>query len=132
MVGKEGGVMKWRSPILLIIAVIAALVVVGGGTFYIGRASSPSATPTARTRPVKPLEASKLLAEIAPGQITTVAGNVQRAGTFEGAFSGDGGPATLAGLNFPIDVAVDAAGNLYIADSINNRVRVVRAVSAPR
>jgi len=55
------------------------------------------------------------------GMITTVAGN----GT-EG-FSGDGGPATSATLNTPIGVAVDTAGNLYIADAFNNRVRKVNA-----
>ncbi len=53
------------------------------------------------------------------GIISTVAGN----GT-EG-FSGDGGPATSAMLYLPADVAVDAKGNLYIADWINYRVRVV-------
>jgi uncharacterized protein YjiK len=53
------------------------------------------------------------------GTITTVAGS----GTF--GFSGDGGPATDAGLNSPVGVTVDAAGNLYIADSGNHRVRKV-------
>ena len=58
------------------------------------------------------------------GIITTVAGS---GGTdFEGGgFSGDGGPATSALLWFPLDVAVDTAGNLYIADSLNNRIRKV-------
>jgi uncharacterized protein (TIGR03437 family) len=55
------------------------------------------------------------------GIITTVAGN-GIAG-----FSGDGGPATSAGLNNPTDVGVDAAGALYIADTTNNRVRKVTA-----
>lgn len=40
-------------------------------------------------------------------------------------YSGDGGPATGAQLNLPTGVSVDAAGNLYIADWANNRVRVV-------
>ena len=53
------------------------------------------------------------------GTITTVAGN----GT--AGFSGDGGPATNASLNAPFGVAVDAVGNLYIADSNNNRIRKV-------
>jgi uncharacterized protein (TIGR03437 family) len=55
----------------------------------------------------------------AGGTITTVAGNGKPA------FSGDGGPATSAALSLPEDVAVDAAGNLYIADTSNNRVRKV-------
>ena len=40
-------------------------------------------------------------------------------------FSGDGGPATSAGLNYPAGVAVDISGNLFISDSGNNRIRVV-------
>jgi sugar lactone lactonase YvrE len=40
-------------------------------------------------------------------------------------FSGDGGPATNATLNHPVGVAADSRGNLFIADSGNNRVREV-------
>ncbi|MCZ6489067.1 MAG: SMP-30/gluconolactonase/LRE family protein, partial [Acidobacteria bacterium] len=53
------------------------------------------------------------------GIITTVAGNGVDS------FAGDGGPATAASLNEPDDMAVDAAGNLYIADTINSRIRKV-------
>ena len=42
-----------------------------------------------------------------------------------GSFSGDGGPATGAGLNSPTGVAIDSAGNLYIADYGNQRIRKV-------
>ena len=55
----------------------------------------------------------------ATGDIITVAGN-GKAG-----YSGDGGPATAAELNNPNDVAVDAAGDLFIADENNNAVREV-------
>jgi len=49
------------------------------------------------------------------------------AGTLHAGYSGDGGPAVKAQLNSPQGLAVDSQGNLYIADSVNNRVRVVSA-----
>jgi sugar lactone lactonase YvrE len=52
---------------------------------------------------------------------------VPAAGNGAAGFSGDGGQATAASLNGPSDVAVDAAGNFYIADRNNNRVRKVKA-----
>ena len=55
----------------------------------------------------------------ASGTITTVAG------TGEADYGGDGGPATEALLNDPRGVAVDALGNVYIADTWNNRVRKI-------
>ena len=57
------------------------------------------------------------------GIITTVAG------TGDGGFGGDGGAATSAQLWIPIGVAVDAAGDLFIADAQNNRIRQVVAGS---
>jgi sugar lactone lactonase YvrE len=53
------------------------------------------------------------------GRITTVAG------TGEEGFAGDGGPAVLARLDNPRGIAADRFGNLYIADSDNNRIRRV-------
>jgi len=55
----------------------------------------------------------------ASGIITTIAGK----GT--PGFSGDGGRAVFAQLSHPRGVAVDAAGNVYIADTFNSRIRVV-------
>jgi len=55
----------------------------------------------------------------ASGTITTVGGSGRQG------FSGDGGPATSAQLNNPVGVAVDARGNLYIADGWNHRIRRV-------
>lgn len=57
--------------------------------------------------------------EIVGGAINTVAGNGQQA------YSGDGGLATQAALDQPGGVAVDAGFNIYIADTNNDRVRLV-------
>lgn len=60
----------------------------------------------------------------ATGIITTVAGNGPATG-----YSGDGGPATSAALDAPGSVAFDSAGNMYIADTVNNRIREVSAAT---
>src|SRR5438309_1796522 len=52
------------------------------------------------------------------GIVTTIAGGHQGG-------DGDGGPATAAGLERPHGCGIDPQGNLYIADGINHRVRVV-------
>ena len=57
------------------------------------------------------------------GIITTVAGN----GTV--GYAGDGGPATSAELQYPGGVGIDSAGNLYIADQRNDRIRKVSAAT---
>jgi sugar lactone lactonase YvrE len=57
------------------------------------------------------------------GVITTVAGN----GTF--GYSGDNGLATTAILNYPLSIAIDNLGNMYIADTNNNRIRKVDAIT---
>lgn len=57
------------------------------------------------------------------GIINTIAGSGQRGQ------SGDNGPATTARLNRPYGVAVDGSGNVFIADSKNNRIRCVLAVA---
>ncbi len=55
--------------------------------------------------------------------ITTVAGNGW------GGFGGDNGPATSANINHPYGIAVDASGNLFIADTYNQRIRRVDAAT---
>jgi sugar lactone lactonase YvrE len=57
--------------------------------------------------------------KVSSGVITTVVGNGTQG------FSGDDGPATSAQLGQPEGVAVDSAGNLYIADTSNSRIRKV-------
>ena len=56
---------------------------------------------------------------VSSGVISTVAGITGNG------FSGDGGPATQAELNFPWGVTTDATGDVYIGDRVNNRVRIV-------
>jgi sugar lactone lactonase YvrE len=56
---------------------------------------------------------------VSGGVIATVAGDATYG------YGGDGGPATGAQLNYPVGIALDSAGNLYIADSGNNLVRMV-------
>jgi uncharacterized protein (TIGR03437 family) len=53
------------------------------------------------------------------GTITTIGGGTH-------GYSGDGGPATGAALNYPEGIALDGSGNIYVADTNNNAVRVLR------
>ena len=61
----------------------------------------------------------------ASGTINTLAG------TGKAGFSGDGSAAGSAMLNYPFGVAVDASGDVFVADSKNNRVRMVEGPSYP-
>ncbi len=67
----------------------------------------------------------KIDGSTAPPTITTVAG------TGSSGFSGDGGAATSAQLDSPYGVAIDSAGNIYIADGGNHRVRKVDVSADP-
>jgi hypothetical protein len=66
------------------------------------------------------IAAISVVLKFANGVMTTIAGQPGIKG-----FSGDGGPATNAQLNSPSNVAVDAGGNVYIADSNNLRLRMI-------
>ncbi|WP_141726374.1 NHL domain-containing protein [Actinacidiphila rubida] len=67
--------------------------------------------------------------DAATGTITTVAGDhaADQAADGLGGFSGDGGPATSARLNDPQGVALDGAGDLFVADTFNNAIREITA-----
>ncbi len=67
---------------------------------------------------------NQVVREVTAGTINTIAGIPGEAG-----FSGDGGAATNARLNAPAAVAVDGAGNVYIADSSNQRIREINAAT---
>lgn len=64
---------------------------------------------------------AKRLSEIEAGQITTIAGGVP--------YVGDSGQAASAAVDFPIGVAIDGNGNLFLADSYHHRIRRVDATS---
>lgn len=59
------------------------------------------------------------------GTISTIAGTGMACTNPAAGSCGDGGPATLALLNQPYSVAVDATGNIYIADRGDNRIRMI-------
>jgi uncharacterized protein (TIGR03437 family) len=60
---------------------------------------------------------ARRIVKFSGGVYTTVAGNGQPA------FGGDDGPGAQASLNAPMGLAVDASGNVYIADTLNGRIR---------
>ncbi len=77
---------------------------------------------------------NNIIRKLVGGVLKTVAGTPPAARFLEvfdrphnAAYDGDGGPATKAHLNSPAGIALDAAGNLYIADAGNNVVRKVAA-----
>jgi len=102
--------------------------VAGNGTYGIGGDNGPATSAQLSAGGVAVDSAGNLyivdtpnnrIREVSGGRITTVAGT----GTL--GYSGDNGPATSARLNGPQAVAVDYAGNLYIADTENSRIRKV-------
>jgi uncharacterized protein (TIGR03437 family) len=58
-------------------------------------------------------------------KVTASSGLISTIGGFMEGFGGDGAPASTASFDTPTAVVFDAAGNLYIADTLNNRVREV-------
>ncbi len=68
--------------------------------------------------------AQRVFRIVPEGQIQVVAGSGP-AGFENGGLAGDGGPAIEARLNCPGGLAVDPQGNLFVADTLNNRVRMI-------
>ncbi|WP_052848971.1 fibronectin type III domain-containing protein [Streptomyces avicenniae] len=80
-----------------------------------------AAGPSAPSAPSAPVAVTAADPRLVPGRITTLAGT----GALD--FTGDGGPAADAALANPFGVATDAAGDVYIADTGNQRIRRVDA-----
>ena len=64
-------------------------------------------------------QSNQRIRKVTGGIISTIAGNGVNG------YGGDGGAATSASLKYPLEIAVDNSGNLYIADSGNNRIRMI-------
>ncbi|MEX5712122.1 protein kinase [Parafrankia sp. FMc6] len=109
------------AAVAAVLAVVAALVVprvTGDEQAVTGAApASPLSGPGTAAPPERPGP----LPPPPPYPVVTVAG------TGEAAFSGDGGPAGSAALNGPFGMVADWAGNIYVADFDNNRVRRITA-----
>jgi hypothetical protein len=69
---------------------------------------------------------NQVVREVTAGIITTVAGMPGSIGS-----GGDGGPPLRAQFNYPFPITLDPAGNLYIGDTGDNRVREVTSVATP-
>jgi len=100
--------------------------VAGGGPDDVPALDAPLNTPTglavdalAGVVYVAAMSSFRVFAVDGAGQLRVVAGD----GTF--GFKGDGGPARDASLASPYALALDGAGNLFIADRVNHRVRRV-------
>ena len=61
------------------------------------------------------------------GIVVTIAGTGYVGNDHRGGYSGDGGPASAAELSYPHGIALDAKGNLYIADQFNHRIRKINS-----
>jgi sugar lactone lactonase YvrE len=94
--------------------IVTTVAIIGGNNYFVGADRAGNVFAACSTSTLDSV------CEISPdGTIRRVAG-----GAF--GFSGDGGPATSARLAYPTGVALDGAGNLYIADLQNHRIRKVR------
>ena len=96
-----------------------------GGQATAAQLTSPSGIALDAAGTLYVVDGSTRIRRIFPfGLITTIAGN----GTL--GYSGDGGPSTSAQIDAPTALAVDAAGNVYVADTGNNAARVLQPLAS--
>jgi sugar lactone lactonase YvrE len=89
-----------------------------GGTATLARLDTPTRVKFVGGRLLIADTANNRIRQVQSGQITTLIGGPSR-------YAGDGGPATTAVFNNPWGVGVDSAGNVYIADTGNHRIRKI-------
>jgi sugar lactone lactonase YvrE len=99
--------LRHAGPLVALMIAVSCLAVACGGNE--SRAVQPDRAKRAHSRPARQAPAKPARSVIALGEMTTVAGG--------GKALGDGGPATAAGFCEANDVALDQAGNMYIADA---------------
>lgn len=114
-----------------------ALASIAAGVFTLQALAQPGGQSTPRTRIFAPeaitfspngelyfsdCNGQRVFRIGAAGRLTIVAGH-GTPGSVEGSFSGDGGPAIKAELSCPSGLAFDRAGNLYLADHEDQRIR---------
>ena len=103
--------------------------VAGNGQFYYSGEGVPALTSPVQADGNLAIDKAGNIYYLGPhrGRVREVSGGIINtvAGSGIAGFSGDGGPAVQAKLNYPMDLTLDSTGNLYIADWLNNRVRKV-------
>ncbi len=117
-------VVKWAAGTLTIVAGNGGTGFSGdGGPATQAQLNNPAGVAVDSTGNVYIADANNSrIRKVSGGIITTIAGN----GKF--GYTGDGGPATSAALNFPHSITVDSAGNVYVCDSNNAVVRLLQPV----
>ena len=106
----------------------------GGSSFVDNIDASAMSILKPRVVDYNPITGKIFFVEMNSNQVSYIdsAGKVHRlAGSGAMEYSGDGGPATAAGLNDPRAIAVDSRGNAYIADNGNHAIRMVVGGALP-
>ena len=88
--------------------------------------SRPAAIAVGRDGRVYLTDSDSHLIRVWDGRANTI---TRVSGTGVAQFGGDGGEALAGSLSYPFGVAVDAAGTVYVADTFNHRIRILRATA---